>query len=95
MIISVITNNQLPSYETPASAGMDVRATFEHIVEKFLFNTTISRHDEVYTDENGEIKTTQVINYITINNIILKLLFLYISYLMYFPKITLLSLTII
>ena len=67
MIIPVITNNQLPSYETPASAGMDIRATFENIVEKFLFNTTISRHDEVYTDENGEIKTTQVINYITIN----------------------------
>ena len=67
MIIPVITNNQLPSYEAPASAGMDVRATFENIVEKFLFNTTISRHDEVYTDENGEIKTTQVINYITIN----------------------------
>ena len=67
MIIPVITNNQLPSYETPASAGMDIRATFEHIVEKFLFNTTISRHDEVYTDENGEIKTTHVINYITIN----------------------------
>ena len=39
MIIPVITNNQLPSYETPASAGMDIRATFEHIVEKFLFNT--------------------------------------------------------
>lgn len=67
MIIPVITKNQLPSYETPASAGMDVRATFENIVEKFLFNTTISRHDKVYTDENGEIKTTQVINYITIN----------------------------
>ena len=67
MIIPVITNNQLPSYETPASAGMDIRATFENIVEKFLFNTTISRHDEVYTDENGEIKTIQVINYITIN----------------------------
>ena len=67
MIIPVITNNQLPSYETPASAGMDIRATFENIVEKFLFNTTISRHDEVYTDKNGEIKTTQVINYITIN----------------------------
>lgn len=67
MIIPVITKNQLPSYETPASAGMDIRATFDNIVEKFLFNTTISRHDEVYTDENGEIKTTQVINYITIN----------------------------
>ena len=67
MIIPVITTTQLPNYETPASAGMDVRATFENIVEKFLFNTTISKHDEVYTDENGEIKTTQVINYITIN----------------------------
>ena len=67
MIIPVTTNNQLPSYETPASAGMDIRATFAHIVEKFLFNPTISTHDEGYTDKIVEINTTQVLNYITIN----------------------------
>ena len=67
MIIPVITGNQLPSYETPASAGMDVRADLWHIVEKFLFNTTINRHDSEYTDEDGETHTIQVIESLTIN----------------------------
>ena len=67
MIIPVITGNQLPSYETPASAGMDVRHDLWHIVEKFLFNTTINRHDSEYTDEDGETHTIQVIESLTIN----------------------------
>ena len=65
MIIPVITNNQLPSYETPASAGMDVRANFDNIVEKFLFNTTIKEHENVRIDVNGE--THHLIESITIN----------------------------
>lgn len=66
MIIPVITGNQLPAYETPASAGMDVRADFWHIVEKFLFNTTINRKDSVYTDEDGETHTIEAIDSLTI-----------------------------
>ena len=65
MIIPVITTSQLPNYETPASAGMDVRANFDNIVEKFLFNTTIKEHENVRIDVNGE--THHLIESITIN----------------------------
>lgn len=65
MIIPVITTTQLPNYETPASAGMDVRANFDNIVEKFLFNTTIKENENVYIDVNGEIH--HLIESITIN----------------------------
>ena len=65
MIIPVITTTQLPNYETPASAGMDIRANFDNIVEKFLFNTTIKEHENVRIDVNGE--THHLIESITIN----------------------------
>ena len=65
MIIPVITTTQLPNYETPASAGMDVRANFDNIVKKFLFNTTIKEHENVRIDVNGE--THHLIESITIN----------------------------
>lgn len=65
MIIPVITTTQLPNYETPASAGMDIRANFDDIVEKFLFNTTIKEHENVRIDVNGE--THHLIESITIN----------------------------
>ena len=65
MIIPVITTTQLPNYETPLSAGMDVRANFDNIVEKFLFNTTIKEHENVRIDVNGE--THHLIESITIN----------------------------
>ena len=65
MIIPVITATQLPNYETPSSAGMDVRANFDNIVEKFLFNTTIKKNENVYIDVNGE--THYLIESITIN----------------------------
>ena len=65
MIIPVITTTQLPNYETPASAGMDVRANFDNIVEKFLFNTTIKEHENVRIDVNGD--THHLIESITIN----------------------------
>ena len=65
MIIPVITTTQLPNYETPSSAGMDVRANFDNIVEKFLFNTTIKEHENVRIDVNGEIH--HLIESITIN----------------------------
>ena len=65
MIIPVITTTQLPNYETPASAGMDVHANFDNIVEKFLFNTTIKKNENVYIDVNGEIH--HLIESITIN----------------------------
>lgn len=65
MIIPVITTTQLPNYETPASAGMDVRANFDNIVEKFLFNTTIKEHENVRIDVNEE--THHLIESITIN----------------------------
>ena len=65
MIIPVITTTQLPNYETPSSAGMDVRANFDNIVEKFLFNTTIKEHENVRIDVNGE--THHLIESITIN----------------------------
>ena len=65
MIIPVITTTQLPNYETPASAGMDVRANFDNIIKKFLFNTTIKENENVYIDVNGE--THHIIESITIN----------------------------
>lgn len=65
MIIPVITTTQLPNYETPSSAGMDVRANFDNIVEKFLFNTTIKESENVYIDVNEE--THHIIESITIN----------------------------
>lgn len=65
MIIPVITTTQLPNYETPASAGMDVHANFDNIVKKFLFNTTIKESENVYIDVNGE--THHIIESITIN----------------------------
>lgn len=65
MIIPVITTTQLPNYETPASAGMDVRANFDNIVEKFLFNTTIKESENVYINVKGE--TRHLIESITIN----------------------------
>ena len=65
MIIPVITTTQLPNYETPASAGMDVRANFDNIIEKFLFNTTIKESENVYINVKGE--TRHIIESITIN----------------------------
>ena len=65
MIIPVITTTQLPNYETPASAGMDVHANFDNIVEKFLFNTTIKENENVYINVKGE--TRHIIESITIN----------------------------
>ena len=65
MIIPVITTTQLPNYETPSSAGMDVRANFDNIVEKFLFNTTIKESENVYINVKGE--TRHFIESITIN----------------------------
>ena len=65
MIIPVITTTQLPNYETPSSAGMDVRANFDNIVEKFLFNTTIKESKNVYINVKGE--TCHLIESITIN----------------------------
>ena len=65
MIIPVIITTQLPNYETPASAGMDVRANFDNIVEKFLFNTTINENENVYINVKGE--TRHIIESITIN----------------------------
>ena len=65
MIIPVITTTQLPNYETPSSAGMDVRANFDNIIEKFLFNTTIKESENVYINVKGE--TRHLIESITIN----------------------------
>lgn len=65
MIIPVITTTQLPNYETPSSAGMDVRANFDNIIEKFLFNTTINESENVYINVKGE--THHLIESITIN----------------------------
>ena len=39
------TMNELPKYETPDSAGMDLRADLWSIKEKFLFNTRIVRDE--------------------------------------------------
>lgn len=45
MIVNVVreTLNELPKYETPDSAGMDLRADLWSIKEKFLFNTKVVR----------------------------------------------------
>lgn len=67
MIIPVITGNTLPAYETEFSAGMDVRADFGHIVEKFLFNTEIIRVDSTYEDEDGLEHNIKVIDSLVIN----------------------------
>lgn len=47
MIVNVVreTLNELPKYETPDSAGMDLRADLWSIKEKFLFNTKIVRDE--------------------------------------------------
>ena len=39
------TMNELPKYETPDSAGMDLRADLWSIKEKFLFNARIVRDE--------------------------------------------------
>lgn len=46
MYVPVIksTLNELPRYETPESAGMDLRADLWGLVEKFLFNAEIVRN---------------------------------------------------
>lgn len=45
MIVNVVreTLNELPKYETPDSAGMDLRADLWSIKEKFLFNAKVVR----------------------------------------------------
>ena len=45
MIVNVVkeTLNELPKYETPDSAGMDLRADLWSIKEEFLFNARIVR----------------------------------------------------
>lgn len=47
MIVSVVreTMNELPKYETPDSAGMDLRADLWSIKEKFLFNARVVRDE--------------------------------------------------
>lgn len=47
MIVNVVkeTLNELPRYETPDSAGMDLRADLWSIKEKFLFNAEIIRDE--------------------------------------------------
>lgn len=46
MIVNVVkeTLNELPKYETPDSAGMDLRADLWSIKEKFLFDSAIVRN---------------------------------------------------
>lgn len=38
--------NELPKYETPASAGMDLKADFWNINEKFLFDARVVRRED-------------------------------------------------
>ena len=38
--------NELPVYETPASAGMDLKADFWNINEKFLFDARVVRRED-------------------------------------------------
>lgn len=38
------SGNELPKYETPQSAGMDLRADLQNIKEKFLFNCELVRN---------------------------------------------------
>ena len=47
MIVNVVreTLNELPKYETPDSAGMDLRADLWSIKEKFLFNARVVRDE--------------------------------------------------
>lgn len=40
------SGNELPKYETPQSAGMDLRADLWSINEKFLFNAYVVRRDD-------------------------------------------------
>lgn len=40
------TNNELPKYETPESAGCDLRADLWDIKEKFLFNSEVIRNSD-------------------------------------------------
>lgn len=40
------SSNELPKYETPASSGMDLKADFWNIKEKFLFNAEIIRNSD-------------------------------------------------
>ena len=44
-VINKSTNN-LPKYETPASAGVDLKAELSKINEKFLFATRIVRNED-------------------------------------------------
>ena len=52
MKIQVInkSSNELPKYETPQSAGMDLRADLNNINEKFLFAAYAVRIDNDYID---------------------------------------------
>lgn len=52
MIVNVVkeTMNELPRYETPDSAGMDLRADLWQIKEKFLFNAEIIRKEHNIID---------------------------------------------
>lgn len=55
MIVKVVksTNNELPKYETPESAGQDLRADLTKITsDKFLFNTTTVSDNGVITELN-------------------------------------------
>ena len=40
------SGNELPKYETPQSAGMDLRADLWSINEKFLFDARVVRRDD-------------------------------------------------
>lgn len=48
MKVAVInkSNNELPKYETPASAGMDLKADLWNINEKFLFGARVVRRED-------------------------------------------------
>ena len=48
MIVQVINKsvNELPKYETPASAGMDLKADLWNVNEKFLFDARIVRKED-------------------------------------------------
>lgn len=40
------STNELPKYETPASAGMDLKADLWNINEKFLFGASVIRKED-------------------------------------------------
>ena len=40
------SGNELPKYETPQSAGMDLRADLWSINEKFLFDARVVRRED-------------------------------------------------